>query len=139
MALDLPRAGTVIDYPYLWARERDAGETEGRKARPACVVVSLSTSAGEHLVALLAITSRSPHDAASAFEVPALELRRAGLAHHRRAWIVIDEFNTDILERSWYYAPNSARGAFSPAFLKRILAAFRPTLAKGGATVDRQA
>ena len=31
MALEVPVAGEIIEYPYLWARERDAGETEGRK------------------------------------------------------------------------------------------------------------
>jgi len=138
MALELPRPGAVIDYPYLWALERDAGETEGRKARPTCVVVSLATASGEHLVALLAITSQTPRDADTAVEVPALELRRAGLAGHRRAWVITDEFNTDILERSWCYAPNARRGAFSPAFLAQILKAFRPTLARRGAAVNRQ-
>lgn len=138
MALDPPPPGAVIDYPYLWARERDAGETEGRKIRPTCVVVSLLTASDEHVVALLAITSRSPLNSASAVEVPALELRRAGLAGHRCAWVITDEFNTDILERSWYYAPNARRGAFSPVFLRRILETFRPTLAMRGAAVDRQ-
>ncbi|MDQ2860139.1 MAG: hypothetical protein M3T55_05315 [Pseudomonadota bacterium] len=92
--------------------------------------MSLSNAFGEHLVALLAITSQSPRDLGAAVEVPALELRRAGLAGHRRAWVIIDEFNTDILERSWYYAPNSARGAFSPAFLGQILKALPSTLAR---------
>ena len=130
--LELPQPGAVIDYPYLWVRERDVGETEGRKTRPTCVVVSLSSAFGEHLVALLAITSQSPRDLGAAVEVPALELRRAGLAGHRRAWVITDEFNTDILERSWYYAPNLRRGAFSQAFLGQILKAFRPTLARRG-------
>ena len=132
--LELPQPGAVIDYPYLWVRERDVGETEGRKVRPTCVVVSLSNAFGEHLVALLAITSQSPRDLGAAVEVPALELRRAGLAGHRRAWVITDEFNTDILERSWCYAPTLRRGALSPAFLGQILKAFRPTLARRGAS-----
>jgi hypothetical protein len=53
--------------------------------------------------------------------------------------VITDEFNTDILERSWYHAPNLRRGAFSPAFLGQILKAFRPTLARRAAAVDRQA
>jgi hypothetical protein len=51
----------------------------------------------------------------------------------------MDEYNADILERSWYYIPQPARGSFSPAFLDQLLRAFRPTLAKRGAGVDRQA
>ena len=35
------KAGDVISYPYLWRREADNGETEGRKTRPAVVVVPL--------------------------------------------------------------------------------------------------
>jgi hypothetical protein len=95
MATEPPAAGSVLDYPYLWRRESDAGETEGRKVRPTCLVVSVATREGEHV-------------------------------------------NADVLERSWYYAPGSIRGAFSQAFLARILKAFRPGLARRGAGVDRQ-
>jgi hypothetical protein len=33
------KAGDVIRYGYLWAREAAKGGESGRKARPACIVV----------------------------------------------------------------------------------------------------
>ncbi|HEY3889816.1 MAG TPA: hypothetical protein VGL73_14650 [Caulobacteraceae bacterium] len=101
MALEPPAPGSIIDYPYLWLREYEAGETEGRKSRPVCLVLSVLTRADEHLVLFLPITSQSPAVGTVAIEVPELELRRAGLGD-RRAWVVTSEFNTDVLERSWY-------------------------------------
>ena len=139
MAIEPPVPGAVVDYPYLWARERDAGEIEGRKSRPVCVVASLATADGEHLIALLAITSQPPRDTVSAIEIPALERRRAGLAGDSRAWVIVDEFNTDVLERSWYFVPNARRGALGPVFLARVLEAFRAALTRRGAMIDRQA
>jgi hypothetical protein len=137
MALEPPPPGSIIDYPYLWAREHDAGETEGRKSRPVCLVLSVVTRTDEHLVVLLPITSQSPAIGTVAIEVPELELRRAGLSG-RRAWVVTSEYNADVLERSWYYAPRSRRGAFSGPFVKRLMEAVRPILAKRGAGVDRR-
>ncbi|HZC15190.1 MAG TPA: hypothetical protein VE309_00365 [Caulobacteraceae bacterium] len=83
MAIEPPPAGSVIDYPYLWTRERDAGETEGRKPRPVCLVISTVISSSEHVIVLLAITSQAPRASTMTVEVPPLELRRAGLADHR--------------------------------------------------------
>ena len=37
-------AGQVFRYPFLWKRQRAAGETEGRKARPVCLAVTTATS-----------------------------------------------------------------------------------------------
>jgi hypothetical protein len=137
MAIEPPSAGSVIDYPYLWVREHEAGETEGRKSRPVCLVLTVLTLEGEHLVVLLPITSQSPTVAGASVEVPELERRRAGLSD-RPAWVITSEFNTDILERSWYYEPGSRRGAFSGPFVKRLLEAVRPAIAKRSARVDRR-
>jgi hypothetical protein len=136
MALEPPPQGSIIDYPYLWLREHEAGETEGRKSRPVCLVLSVLTRADEHLVVLLPITSQSPAPRTAAIEVPELERRRAGLSD-RRAWVITGEYNTDVLERSWYYEPGSRRGAFSGPFVKRLLQAVRPALEKRGAGADR--
>jgi hypothetical protein len=138
MALEPPPSGSIVDYPYLWLREHEAGETEGRKSRPVCLVLSVLTRSDEHLIVLLPITSQTPAGGTDALQVPELELRRAGLSA-RRAWVVTNEFNTDILERSWYYEPGARRGSFSGPFVKRLLEAVRPILAKRGAGVDRRA
>ena len=34
MSYDELQSGVVLHYPYLWGREADRGETEGRKQRP---------------------------------------------------------------------------------------------------------
>ena len=64
------RPGQVIAYPYLWAWQHERGETEGRKSRPACVVVALRGAKDDltHL-ALLAITTQPPPAERVAVEV----------------------------------------------------------------------
>nr|WP_157179783.1 hypothetical protein [Rhizobium leguminosarum] len=88
----------MISYPYLWAWQQQRGETEGRKQRPFCVVVAIR-SAGDgntHLV-LLAVTTQPPQAGRVALEIPDIERRRAGLGDLKQSWIVIDEYNYDIV------------------------------------------
>ena len=118
--------GQVIDYPYLWAWQDERGETEGRKNRPTCVVVAVrSAKDGFTHMALLAITTQPPQDDRIALEVSDIECRRAGLSDVKRCWIVVDEYNYDIAERSWYIEPGvKALGRFSKAFMMKIATAF---------------
>lgn len=120
------RAGQVIDYPYLWAWQQDRGESEGRKMRPTCVVVALrSASDGLTHLALLAITTQPPQGDRLALEVSDIECRRAGLTDLKRCWIVVDEYNYDVVERSWYIERGSEiHGRFSKAFMMKLAAAF---------------
>ncbi len=46
-----------FEYPYLWKREHDAKETEGRKPRETAVAVRLARAESDALM-LLAIASR---------------------------------------------------------------------------------
>jgi len=71
MARDLPPQGSIIQYPYLWARQRDAGETEGRKSRPVCLVLRIKDPerAIHHLI-LLPITSQQPRLDRLRFPIP---------------------------------------------------------------------
>jgi hypothetical protein len=49
-----------------------------------------------------------------------------------------DEYNYDILERSFYFATGRAPlGRFSASFLAKIAAAFKPTLVVPSTRVDR--
>lgn len=131
--------GSVVAYPYLWASQRDSGETEGRKARPACVVLRLHDpqDAIHHLV-ILAISSKPPTERQKALEIPDTERKRAGLSRYPRAWIVVSEYNTDIEERSWYLESGKPPlGAFSAPFLREIALASRPAFARANARVDR--
>jgi hypothetical protein len=53
-----------------------------------------------------------------------MEKRRAGLHADARLWIILDEYNHDIVGRSFYLEPASALGHFSKAFFLPLLKAF---------------
>ena len=121
---------------WLWQRER--GEEEGRKDRPICVAVSSRGNDGLTHLALLAITGTPPRADQLAVEIPALEIRRLGLSEFKQAWIIVSEYNYDVLERSFSLEPPRQQGRrLSPGFLKVVLRAFRPTLSRSEARVDR--
>ncbi len=125
------RPGDVLDYPYLWAWQDANGETEGRKERPVCLLVSLTGRSGTIFV-LLAITASVPGPGDVAVEIPTIEARRAGLADWKRGWVIVSEANFDSLENSWYLNPDQPpRGRFSPAFLSKISARFQDLLKAG--------
>ena len=113
----------VIHYPYLWAREARRGETEGRKDRPVSVGIRLSRAEGDLLV-LLPITTKEPEPARFATEIPLIEKRRAGLDPDLRLWIILDEYNTDIVGQSFYLEPEQPIGRFSKAFFLPLVRAF---------------
>jgi hypothetical protein len=115
--------GAVIRYPYLWAREAHQGETEGRKGRPVAVGVRLARIDGD-LILLFPITSRAPESARFSVELPAIEKRRAGLDPTLRLWLILDEFNTDVIGRSFYLEPIPPIGRFSKAFFLPLLKEF---------------
>jgi hypothetical protein len=71
------RTGAVIRFPYLWAREAEQGETEGRKFRPAAVGVRVPRPKGKDVLLLFPITSQEPAKDRLAAEIPVP--RSAGL------------------------------------------------------------
>ena len=133
-----PTAGEVFRYPFLWKREELSGETEGRKKRPVCIAVTVAKQDGETVVFILPITTQPPQPARHAIEVPEIESQRVGLETHVRKWIMLDEVNTDIVERSYVWDDRKPLGAFSPAFTVKIRVTLL-ALAKVGAAklVDR--
>jgi len=138
MSAQLP-PGTVIAYDYLWRWQRDRGEMEGRKERPACVAISVLHPRTNltHLV-LLAISNQPPRDPSDALEIPEIECRRGGLSDLRRAWITISEYNYDIAETSFYLHPDQPPlGRFGRSFMKQVAMAIAPMLKKAGARIDR--
>jgi hypothetical protein len=139
MATEPPPQGTVILYPYLWASERSAGETEGRKPRPACLILRVHDPARAiHHLALLAITSQPPRRTQAAIEIPDTERRRGGLTRYPRAWVIVSEYNYDVAEQSWYYEPNTpALGRFSAPFVREVAQALRAGLSRSLARIDR--
>lgn len=136
MAFDLP-PGAVIRYPYLWARQARAGETEGRKKRPVCLAVALPVR-GKTCLFLLALTSQPPTPDQSALEIPPLELARIRLDASKPAWLILSEYNFDVAEDSFYYEPQEQPlGRFSEAFLARIIMAALPILKSTRSRVGR--
>jgi len=97
---DKPAAGEVFRYPFLWKRQQERGETEGRKPRPVCMAVMTTAAKGHTLLFIVPITTQLPRAARVAVEVPVMEARRAGLDSGQSCWVMLDEFNTDVLERS---------------------------------------
>jgi len=113
------RTGAVIRYSYLWAHQAGDGETEGRKFRPVAVGVRIPKPGDEDVLILFPITSRQPARGRFAAEIPDTEKRRAGLDGTTRLWIILDEYNQDVIGRSFYPSPSrhlaiSARHSFCP-------------------------
>ena len=134
-----PVAGQVFRYPFLWKRQHEAGETEGRKPRPVCLAVTTATSQGETLLFLLPITTQPPGTGRLAEAVTPIEARRAGLGTDEPCWVMLDEINTDVLERSYVFEDRTPLGSFSPRFTDRLRAALLAAARAGrAAVVDRQ-
>ncbi len=132
-------SGQILSYPYLWARQSDAGETEGRKHRPVCVVVAVRRKEDglTHLL-LLAITTKRPEPGRIALEIPQIEQRRAGLDDLNTCWIILDEYNYDIVEASWYIEPQrEPLGRFSKSFVIKVAGLFRQSAGTSTRRVNR--
>ena len=135
----LPVAGQVFRYPFLWKRQHEAGETEGRKPRPVCLAVTTAASRGETLLFLLPITTQPPGAGRLAAEVTPIEARRAGLGTDEPCWVMLDEINTDVLERSYVFEDRTPLGSFSPKFTDRLRTALLAAARAGrAAIIDRQ-
>lgn len=117
------KSASVIAYPYLWARQSEGGETEGRKPRPVAVGVRLSRPGGD-AVLLFPITSQKPGPERISLEIPASEKRRCGLDERLRLWVIVDEYNQDLIGRSFYLRPEPPLGRFGKAFFVRVLKLF---------------
>jgi len=133
-----PKPGEVFRYPFLWKRQEAGGESEGRKKRPVCIAVTVTNLDGETVVFILPITTQPPMPRRHAIEIPQIESQRVGLELHVRKWVMLDEINTDIVERSWVWDDRRPLGAFSSAFTARIRTTLLALARAGGAKiVDR--
>jgi hypothetical protein len=115
--------GAVIRYPFLWSHEAEAAATEGRKPRPVAVGFRVPRPTGDVLL-LFPITSKPPTPGRFAAEVPEIEKRRAGLDADLPLWIILDEFNEDVIGSSFYLEPEPPLGRFSRAFFLPLLKKF---------------
>jgi len=117
------QTGAIIRYPYLWARQAKDGETAGRKDRPVAVGVRAPRPDGD-MVLLFPVTTREPEPVRFSAELPLIEKKRAGLDRDLRLWIILDEFNTDVIGRSFYLEPVPPLGRLSKAFFLPLLREF---------------
>lgn len=118
----IPKVGDIWEYPYLWAWQADHGETEGRKARPCALTLVNRKQDKLTEVILVPITTKEPVTGSHFVEVPQIEKRRAGLDERLRLWVICEEFNSDMPERSYYFEPGGRIGAFSIKFTKQVQA-----------------
>ena len=136
VASDLEAQGggrCLLGVAAVAQREAERGETEGRKARPVAVGVWLSRPKGEDVLILFPITSRPPSPDRFAVEIPEIEKRRGGLDATIRLWIILDEYNQDVVGKSFYLEPEPPLGRFSKAFFLPLMKEFiaRRTRARG--------
>ncbi len=76
---------------------------------------------GGDILVLFPITSKEPAPGQTGLEIPKNEKERGGLDPGMRLWIILDEYNTDIVGKSFYLKPGSKIGRISLAFLKPML------------------
>lgn len=133
-----PVPGDVFSYPYLWHWQDQCGETEGRKPRPTCLALAVQDGKGETVLFIVPITSRQPDPQRVAIPVPVLEARRAGLDTDIPLWVIVDEVNTDIWERSYYLEDRTPQGRFSEAFTRQVLQHLRLELSRNRHMVSRR-
>jgi hypothetical protein len=128
MAIPTPEPGLVIAYSYLWHHEHLRGREEGRKDRPAVIVLAARrASVGAVVVTVLPVTHSAPAEAEAAVEIPAAVRRHLGL-DDARSWIVVAEGN----EFAWpgydlRKIGNTERydyGILPPRLFDQVLAAF---------------
>jgi hypothetical protein len=111
-----------------------ARRNRGRKQRPVCVVVAIRNAAGGNThLALLVITTQPQQTRRIALEIPEIERKRAGLSDLKHCWIMVDEYNYDIVERSWYMSPiRTLLGRFSKPFMVKTARLFAEARGRTG-------
>jgi hypothetical protein len=128
VAIPTPEAGHVISYAYLWHHEHLAGHEEGRKDRPAVIVLTTRRASNDFTeVTVLPITHRPPDNPDWAVEIPMPVKRHLGL-DDTRSWIVIAEGN-DFFWPGYDLrkVPSTNRydyGFLPPRFFNQIVRAF---------------
>jgi len=123
-----PEAGLVISYGYLWHREHQAGQEEGRKDRPSVIVLAVEREDdGATVVTVLPITHAAPIHPKMAVEIPSPVKRHLGL-DDERSWIVVTEGNEFLWPgydlRKVPRADRYEYGFLPPSFFNKILEAF---------------
>jgi hypothetical protein len=116
--------GDVFDYPFLWAVDSERGLENPKERRTTIALATTRTRTADgveltHML-LLGITD-TLRAGQIACEVSPIERRRAGLNVDRPAFVVVSEYDYDVVPGSFDYNPNSKTyGRFSALFLEEI-------------------
>lgn len=111
------------DIPIFGAEKQRRAKRKVAMERPVTVGVRIARPDGD-LVLVFPITTKQPGAGRFAIEIPAIEKRRAGLDVDLRLWIILEEFNSDVIGRSFYLEPEPPIGRFSKAFFLPMLREF---------------
>ena len=84
--------GLVLKYSYLWADEAESGHEEGRKDRPAVVVLKREIVRGSFVLTVAPITHSPPRDGKRSVQVDHIIKERLGL-DDQSSWVITDELN----------------------------------------------
>ncbi|MEA1831211.1 hypothetical protein U8607_03860 [Methylobacterium durans] len=87
-----PQPGLVLCYAYLWRRESEAGLLEGRKDRPAVVVLARRDIGPSTLLYVAPVTHSAPAQREEAVEIPPSVKRHLGM-DAAPSYIVATEVN----------------------------------------------
>jgi hypothetical protein len=101
------KAGDLLRYYYLWAREADAGEESGCKARPVCILVR--TPRNPAALFLFPLTSQNPDRSRPHLAISEIECRRGGLDHP--SWLILDEYNRVQVDEAYDLVTTTPIGA----------------------------
>jgi hypothetical protein len=108
------------------AREADAGEESGRKARRVCIVVR--TPATPAALFLFPPTSQRPDRSRPHLTISEIECRRGGLNYP--SWLILDEYNRVQVDEAYDPVTTTPIGAFSPAFVRKFAGVIKETVAQ---------
>jgi len=139
MDIPKPERGLIINYSYLWHREAQTGQEEGRKDRPCAIVVATK----DDRTVVVPITHTPPVSESEGIEIPSPLKKQIGL-DHERAWVVTTEFNTfewpgaDLRPINRQRSNTVVYGKFPPGFMKQIVGDVREKIQQSRAkTVKR--
>ena len=91
MSLPPPEPGLVIRYSYLWHHEHLRKLEEGRKDRPAVIMLVLANHDADSSVTVLPITHSEPA-AGTGIEIPTAVKKHLCL-DDLRSWVIVSEGN----------------------------------------------
>lgn len=116
MAIPNPEPGLVISYAYLWRREFEGGQEEGRKDRPCVIVLSVEKHTSGTQVTVAPITHSTPDSETPCIEIPLSVKEHLGL-DAERSWVVLGEVNQFVWPGYDLRPIPSKRGSVAYGFL----------------------